>query len=107
MSHGVGHNGGPPIDPLVAELHKAAKEREEGRIADLLRAIGPKRAIEIKPFKLGAPWTHHADGKDLKRLAKLQAQITRAEMRLSDLKAERSGIMNKCIRRMRRLAGKN
>ncbi|OIQ42791.1 MAG: hypothetical protein BM560_01000 [Roseobacter sp. MedPE-SWde] len=59
------------------------------------------------PFALGAPWTHHASPEELTRLAKLHTRISRKQKSLSELKAERTTIMNRCIRRMRRSAGKS
>lgn len=59
------------------------------------------------PFAIGAPWTGHANPEELSRLATLHTRITRKQKTLSDLKAERTTIMNRCIRRMRRTAGKN
>ncbi len=62
---------------------------------------------EDQPFALGAPWTGHANPEELTRLAKLHHRITRKQKSLSELKAERTRIMNRCIRRMRRNDGKN
>jgi hypothetical protein len=60
-----------------------------------------------KLFGLKAAWLKFADGRELKRLAKLHVRIERREQALADLRAERTKIMNRCIRRMRRKAGKN
>ncbi|MEP3298582.1 MAG: hypothetical protein ABJO27_19280 [Pseudoruegeria sp.] len=86
----IGHNGGP--DFLVQ------------RLFDL---IGAKPPEAITPFKKGTPWTGHAKDSELKRLGKLQARIERREKALRDLKSERTTIMNRCIRRMRRSNGLN
>lgn len=86
----IGHNGGPDMD--------AQK---------LFELIGPRQDEPVEPFERGAPWTAHADDDELKRLGVLQGRITRRERALRELKAERTRIMNRCIRRMRRKDGKN
>lgn len=58
-------------------------------------------------FGLGAAWLHYADDSDLARLAKLHVRIMRKERALREMRKERNTIMNRCIRRMRRAAGKN
>lgn len=85
----IGHNGGP--DMLAELIHQA---------------LGPKRPTPVEPFQCGAPWTNHADEDELVRLSVLQGRITRREDALKALKKERQAIMNRCIRRMRRSAGK-
>lgn len=61
----------------------------------------------IEPFGLRAAWLHFAKEVELRRLAKLQARINRINRRRSDLVSERQLIMARCIKRMRRLNGKN
>jgi len=63
----------------------------------------PKRKL----FGIEAPWLRFADDAELVRLSKLQVRIDRKEQALKDLRAERKTIMNRCIRRMRRAAGKD
>lgn len=58
-------------------------------------------------FGLGAAWLRYADESDLTRLAKLHVRIERKERALREMRKERNTIMNRCIRRMRRAAGKN
>jgi hypothetical protein len=93
MLAGVGHNGGPALDDLRAEL--------------LFELIGKRKADTALPFKCGAPWTGHASEVELKRLAKLHGRITRRKQSLKELEAERKRIMNRCIKRMRRANGKD
>jgi hypothetical protein len=69
--------------------------------------MGHNRPPKPKLFGLKAAWLKYASGRELKRLAKLHVRIERREQALVDLRAERSKIMNRCIRRMRRKAGKN
>jgi hypothetical protein len=88
---GIGHNGCP--------------DTEAKRLHELLGP--PKAPLVPPPFDCGAPWTRQATKAELKRLAKLQMRISIREAALSELKAERKRIMNRCIRRMRRADGKN
>ncbi len=68
--------------------------------------IGHNRPPELKLFGLFAAWLRYAETKELKRLAKLHVRIERREKALADLRKERTMIMNRCIRRMRRASGK-
>ena len=86
--------------------------------------IGPDQACEVEtmtqerpsighnnppgplPFGLGARWLQWAQERELRRLAKLHLRIDRKERALAELRSERTKIMNRCIRRMRRHAGK-
>lgn len=87
---GIGHNGGPDAEALR-----------------LFELIGPKSVVAIVPFECGAPWTGYTTEAELKRLGKLQARINRREQSLKEMKAERTLIMNRNIRRMRRTDGKS
>jgi len=60
-----------------------------------------------KLFGLKAAWLRFAKERELARLAKLHVRIELKERALKDLRAERTMIMNRCIRRMRRAAGKD
>ena len=51
-------------------------------------------------------WLHFAQETELRRLAKLHVRIELKKANLADLVRERQSIMNRCIRRMRRAAGK-
>lgn len=86
---GIGHNGGPDAEAM-----------------QLFELIGPRPTVAIPAFECGAPWTAYATEAELKRLGTLQARITRREKALSEMKAERTRIMNRNIRRMRRAKGK-
>jgi hypothetical protein len=44
---------------------------------------------------------------EVERLARLNLRIERKEQTLAELRKERTTIMNRCIRRMRRAAGKD
>jgi hypothetical protein len=69
--------------------------------------VGSNRSRRASPFGLEAAWLRHTDAKELRRLAKLHVRIEQKEKSLRDLRNERTRIMNRCIRRMRRLAGKS
>lgn len=58
-------------------------------------------------FGLRAAWLRYAENREIVQLAKLHVRIERKEQALKDLRAERTTIMNRCIRRMRRASGKN
>lgn len=70
-------------------------------------SIGHNNPPRTDLFGLGAPWLWFADQLDLARLATLHVRIARKEQSLRDMRKERSLIMNRCIRRMRRAEGKN
>ena len=86
---GIGHNGGPDMD-----------------VRQLFKLIGPRKDALPEIFEGGAPWTGHASDEELKRLGTVQGRIARRERALKELKAERTRIMNRCIRRMRRKDGR-
>lgn len=67
----------------------------------------PQSKRRNQPFGLKAMWLHFAQEAELRRLAKLHVRIELKKANLSDLISERQTIMNRCIRRMRRSAGKN
>jgi hypothetical protein len=68
--------------------------------------MGHNRPPKSAPFGLTAAWLRFANGLEVKRLAKLHVRIKRKEQALADLRKQRTKIMNRCIRRMRRSAGK-
>lgn len=84
----LGHNGGPDIEAQR-----------------LFEIIGPRDPDQPSVFQCGAPWTKHAEDLELIRLGKLQSRIERREQALRELRAERTKIMMRCIRRMRRKSG--
>lgn len=70
----------------------------------------PEKVIKPSPdsvFGLRAAWLRFAEKRELVRLVKLHVRIERKEQALKDLRAERTKIMSRCIRRMRRASGKN
>lgn len=69
--------------------------------------IGHNRPPKDEVFGLNAAWLHYAEKIELARLAVLHVRIGRKERALADLRKERSQIMNRCIRRMRRASGKD
>lgn len=71
--------------------------------------MGHNKPPKDKPklFGLGAAWLKFAEAQELRRLAILHCRIERRERALRELRNERTTIMNRCIRRMRRAAGKN
>lgn len=66
----------------------------------------PERTTKAQPFGIRAMWLHFAQETELRRLAKLHVRIELKKANLADLVRERQSIMNRCIRRMRRAAGK-
>jgi hypothetical protein len=93
-----------------SEGEGAMNRYDQACVADVavLKPIGMGHNYPSRPklFGLKAAWLRFADGQELKRLAKLHVRIERREQALADLRAERTKIMNRCIRRMRRKAGK-
>ncbi|MGR3623008.1 MAG: hypothetical protein ACU0BV_12065, partial [Pseudophaeobacter sp.] len=67
----------------------------------------PTPADQEEPFGLGAPWTHHANADELEELAKLHNWITRKQQALTRLIETRAAIRRRCVKRMRREAGKD
>lgn len=59
------------------------------------------------PFGVRSNWLRAATPEELRRLAKLHLRIERRRAGLAREIAERQMIMNRCIRRMRRAAGKD
>lgn len=86
----MGHNGGPDLE---AE--------------HLYQIIGPKEKSAPEVFDCGAPWTAHASRQELLELARVQGWIVRREQALRELRARRTRIMMRCVRRMRREKGLN
>jgi hypothetical protein len=78
-----GHNGGPALDPLPVPKPKA------------------------QPFGLRAAWLRFAHEVELRRLAVLHVRIERKKATMDELVKERQRIMQRCIRRGRRIAGKD
>ncbi len=70
------------------------------------RGIGHNGGPVIEPFGLRAAWLAHASEDELRRLAVLHLRITRRRRSLDEMVGERTLIMNRCIRRMRRKKGK-
>ncbi|WP_154667857.1 hypothetical protein [Leisingera caerulea] len=66
-----------------------------------------KRPEKTEPFGLRAMWLHFANELEMRRLAKVHKRIEQKKRALADLTEERTKIMNRCIRRMRRAQGKN
>lgn len=81
ISPGIGHNN-PPSDP-------------------------PARTPRKEPFGLRAAWLHFANEREIRRLAKLHIRIEMKERALAEIRKERTTIMNRCIRRMRRDSGRD
>jgi hypothetical protein len=84
----LGHNGGPSLD-----------------VEQMLALVGPKPQQEPAVFDCGAPWTGYAEDAELMRLGALQGRIERKQQSLSEDRKERTKIMMRCIRRMRRERG--
>ena len=78
-----------------------------GRAAGGAAQIGHNGGPSMEPFGLGSNWLASATEAELRRLAKLHLRISRRKAGLAIEVAERQLIMNRCIRRMRRAAGKD
>lgn len=97
-------------DGLMALFERAheQQEAENRKVAAIAAHIGDNGgSVMSDPFGIDAPWLRHADGAELAQLAKLHGRIERKKRNLSDTISERTRIMNRCIRRMRRAAGKD
>ncbi|AHD10024.1 hypothetical protein [Phaeobacter gallaeciensis] len=95
------------LDRLL-RLVEAQEAAEDRMAAEWAAAIGDNGGPPLDDlFGLGAPWMEHANEAELARLAKLAPRIMRRQKILSDTIAERTKIMNRCIRRMRRARGQN
>lgn len=84
----IGHNHGPDM------------EAEQ-----LFEMLGPRPSAAPVAFQCGAPWTAYASDAELKRLGLVQGRIERREEALRQLRKERTLIMMRCVRRMRRERG--
>ncbi|AHD00463.1 hypothetical protein [Leisingera methylohalidivorans] len=99
-----------PLDALFLRLKRqqeaeiAAQDREAERLAALIGSNGGPPLVE--PFGIDAPWFQFAEAEEVERLAKLHVRIERRKLILSEDVGERKLIMKRCIRRMRRAAGK-
>ena len=82
-----------------------AKRREAARLAAMIGDNGGPPLAE--PFGIKAAWLYFANAVELARLSVLHVRIERKKASLAGLVGERQSIMNRCIRRMRRAAGKN
>ncbi|KIC12878.1 hypothetical protein RA19_00280 [Leisingera sp. ANG-M1] len=102
-----GAAAGDPLMELFEHLKRqeAAKDREAERLAAMIGDNGGPPLVE--PFGISAPWFQFANAEEVERLAKLHVRIERRQLILSDDIGERTKIMNRCIRRMRRAAGKS
>ena len=82
---------------------------DEGAVggATQVPAMGHNGGPVMEPFGLRTAWLRLATDLELRRLAKLHLRIVRRQQSLDEMIAERRLIMNRCIRRMRRAAGKN
>lgn len=61
---------------------------------------------KVQREELHAPWRDHINGDEEQRLIKLDARIERRKALLEWDQKERTRIMNRAIRRMRRAEGK-
>lgn len=77
------------------------------RVAVAAARIGHNGGPSLELFGIGANWLRSATEAELRQLAKLHLRIARRKAGLAGLIAERQLIMNRCIRRMRREAGKD
>ncbi|MEP1330580.1 hypothetical protein [Pseudophaeobacter sp.] len=101
-------------DPLMAlfaqveaeqKVREEAERREAVRLASMIGDNGGPPLAE--PFGIKAAWLYFANAVELARLSVLHVRIERKKASLAGLVGERQSIMNRCIRRMRRAAGKN
>ncbi len=87
------------------QAEETAKDREAARLAPMIGHNGGPSLIT--PFGVDAPWLQFANPEEIERLAKLQVRIERRKLILGEDVGERKLIMKRCIRRMRRVAGKD
>lgn len=91
--------------------HDGLSNAVSAQAAASYSGIDYTKATAISPttasLGLKAMWLHFAHDAELRRLAKLYVRIELKRANLSDFIHERQTIMNRCIRRMRRSAGKN
>jgi hypothetical protein len=86
---------------------ETGKPRVAAQAAQRRAGIGHNGGPAVEPFGLHAAWLRFANEVELRRLAKLHMRIERRKRGVADLVAERKRIMNRCIRRMRRMDGRN
>ncbi len=103
----MGHNQPPEPIPYHIALKAESDKKKAQEVDELYKLVGPKITPVVAAFQCNAAWVHHAEMSELRRLAVLQGRIIRAQLRLDDLRAERTKIMSRCIKRMRRLLGLN
>lgn len=77
------------------------------RVAATAARIGHNGGPALDLFGVGANWLRSATEAELRQLAKLHLRIGRRKAGLAGLIVERQLIMNRCIRRMRREAGRD
>lgn len=89
----------------LAEAQQAAEDRKVAEVAALIGHNGGP--VISEPFGIGADWMRAADSAELARLATLEVRIERKKQILAETISERTRIMRRCIRRIRRAAGKD
>jgi hypothetical protein len=94
------------LQRLFKEVQEKQK-RDADQIKQISDQIGHNGGPKITdPSEIRAAWFKFADEYDARRLAKLHLRIERKKAGLRDLTRERTAIMMRCIRRMRRAEGK-
>ena len=83
------------------------RRNKSSRVADSTVRVGHNGGPPLIPFGIGSNWLRMATDAELRDLAKMHLRIERRKAGLARLIAARQLIMTRCIRRMRREAGKD
>lgn len=83
------------------------KDRATARVVGGAARIGHNGGPSVALFGVGSNWLKAATEAELRRLATLHLRIERRRAGLAIEIRERQMIMNRCIRRRRRAAGKD
>lgn len=80
---------------------------EEREAKLLFNELGPAPQEPVVAFRPGAKWTAFATREELLEAAKVEGWIQRREEGTRLLRRRQQGLMQRCIRRMRRSQGKD
>lgn len=99
----------PLKHPLCAVPVTAQPIRPKNRdfvAKQIVKHLGLRPKPETHVFQCGAPWTAYAEDDELRELGRVEGRIQRKERALKELRRERTRVMMRCVRRMRRAEGK-
>lgn len=97
----------PAIQNAPSRLHNNPPDPISIAVQEMAALVGPRRKQKPTAFKSTAPWVRFATKIELRILSRIQGRIERMELRLKETRAQRTRIMNRCIKEMRRSEGKN